>query len=239
MTIERPTDATVFPMAAEAAYDLSAPYYDSWSWQGFWRDHEYPSIKAILERARRTRGRPLSLLDVGCGTGWYLQQFADLCGEQIGVDLSDGMLAIARHRLPTALLIKSDARRLSFPLHRFDAVLCTRVLSHMQEIETAIKEMRRVLISGGTIVLSDVDATHDYQHTRLPVALGHVFAQTYKHDRTAVFEAVERLGFVPDASFLIRRDGSVEQLRRRGQKHHPSPVAGWIASWRRSSDIRC
>ena len=219
----------------EAAYDLSAPFYDGWSWQRFWRAHEAPPIRQILETVRRGRGRPLSLLDAGCGTGWYLEQLSDLCGEQVGLDLSAGMLAVAQHRLKRTLLKQADMRRIPFAAQRFDAVLCTRVLSHLPRIGAAVGEMRRTLGMGGTLVLSDVDATHDYQFTRLPVSTGHVHAETHKHDRGEVFDEVERLGFVPSTTFLIHLDGQIEPIRRRARLRVEA-VAGWIGSWRKSAE---
>jgi ubiquinone/menaquinone biosynthesis C-methylase UbiE len=215
------------------AYDLSAPLYDGWSWQSFWRAHEYPIIRRALEKESGGGACELSLLDVGCGTGWYLKQLEDVSTEQAGVDLSGGMLAVAGHRLH-GILLQADARSLPFPAARFDAVLCTRVLSHLPSIATAVTEMRRVLTDSGMLIVSDVDATHDYERTRLPVAGGHILADTYKHDRAEVSREIEHLGFVRTSIFVIHMSGRAEEFKGLDVSRPVSDVAGWIGMWRKS-----
>jgi ubiquinone/menaquinone biosynthesis C-methylase UbiE len=140
------------PLPVRAAYDLSAPFYDDWEWQKFWRAYEFPLIRDMFGRMRKGRGRPLHLLDVGCGTGWYLEHLAAFCNECIGIDVSEGMLAIAHHRLRfgtgRAMLKIANAERLPFHESRSDVVMCTRVLSHLPNILPAVREMRRTLMPG-------------------------------------------------------------------------------------------
>lgn len=232
-TATRPDDARQV-LSVEAAYDLSARFYDDWSWQRFWRSHEYPVVRDALERQRRGRKQALDLLDVGCGTGWYLEHLGDLCRDKVGVDLSGGMLSVAGNRLPGILLQQGDARNLDFPKDRFDTIVCTRVLSHLAQVRPALSEMRRVLRRTGTLVLSDVDASHEYEVTRLPVATGHIRADTRKHDREEVFTTIEDVGFVLDRAVLIHPDGQTEEVRRRARSRSALSVAGWVSAWRRS-----
>lgn len=227
------THEPIGPISAESAYDLSAPFYDNWYWQPFWRQTEYPTIFPALERLRRGRGRLIDLLDVGCGTGWYLDQLEPLCRERVGIDVSEGMLAVARQRLKNTTLKRADGRSLPFFSNRFDAVLCTRVISHLSHVRPAILEMRKVLSDGGMLILSDVDAGHDYEYTRLPMSGGHVFADTFKHPRRDVFREVEDLGFVLDTRALIHLDGSVEVMEPRRVSKLSSPIAGWVGIWRK------
>ena len=74
--------------------------------QEFWRRAEAPFV---LERLRGQGGR---LLDVGCGTGWYLGELAGIFSECVGIDPSAGMLEIARRRVPAATLLQSDLNSL-------------------------------------------------------------------------------------------------------------------------------
>lgn len=223
------------PISPEHAYDLSAQFYDEWSWQSFWRSYEFPPIREAMARYRRGRGRTLSLIDVGCGTGWYLENLHYLCRERVGIDLSNGMLAVARYRLQNAMLMRSDANTIPFRRVRFDAVLCTRVFSHIRQIAPTLREMHRVLVDGGLLIISDVDADHEYMHTKLPTAAGSIFAKTYKHDRRKVFQEVEHAGFVSDSGFLIYRDGETREVKPRRSAQAKSSIAGWIGIWRKTS----
>jgi SAM-dependent methyltransferase len=64
-----------------------------------------------------------SLLDVACGTGAHLEAFRSLFAEVEGVELSGGMLEVARRRLPGVTVHQGDMRE--FGLGRtFDVVTC-------------------------------------------------------------------------------------------------------------------
>jgi ubiquinone/menaquinone biosynthesis C-methylase UbiE len=82
-------------LAAQEAYDRAATGYDAWKWQPFWRAAEQPFIIQALADFAPDRPR---LLDVGCGTGWYLRELEPLCAHTAGIDVSEGMLAQARKR---------------------------------------------------------------------------------------------------------------------------------------------
>ncbi len=214
------------PLDVSEAYDLAAPLYDAWKWQALWRAAELPFIRAVLE----PQG-PARLLDVGCGTGWYLQHLSPWCAEAVGVDLSQGMLAQARRRLPEAELVQADARDLPFGEGRFDLVLSTRVLSHIAGPEAALAEARRVLRPGGLVVVSDVDAAHPYAHTRLPVDQGHVLAHSYKHPRAQIEALFEAQGFASVGAALISPEGTVSAAAHLGMLAE-APIVGWISAWR-------
>jgi ubiquinone/menaquinone biosynthesis C-methylase UbiE len=144
MTMETtPTLAADKLLAVENAYDMTAPFYDDWKWQQFWRAAELPFIKdCFLEINSKVVP---DLLDVGCGTGWYLRNLKGLYAEATGIDASRGMLAQARLYLPQADLRFGDVRHLPFGNGRFDVVLSTRVLSHLPNPRQAIEQVARVL----------------------------------------------------------------------------------------------
>jgi len=81
---------------------------------------------ALLDRWFTTPGR---LLDLGCGTGRHVAHFAERGFEVTGVDLSEHMLAVTRHKLAArgcqATLVLGDITRLDgLGLGRFDYAIC-------------------------------------------------------------------------------------------------------------------
>ncbi|MGP4025553.1 class I SAM-dependent methyltransferase [Actinomadura sp. 3N407] len=98
------------------------------------------------------------VLEVAIGTGLNLPVYPGQVS-LTGIDLSDGMLAIARTRAAEldrpVKLLQGDAHALPFEDAAFDTVVCTFSLCSIPEIDTAVGQMRRVLRPGGRLVLAD------------------------------------------------------------------------------------
>ncbi|MFL5790254.1 MAG: class I SAM-dependent methyltransferase [Actinomycetota bacterium] len=97
-----------------------------------------------------------SLLDVACGTGKHLELLRAEFPDVGGVDLDDGLLAIARERLPDVPLVNADMR--TFGLGRtFDVVTClfsaVGYLRDADELARATGRMAAHLAPGGVLVV--------------------------------------------------------------------------------------
>ena len=165
-------------------YDLTAKGLDSWYWSQFWRHNEAPVILPWLKALSPGRG-----LDAGAGTGFYVQKAALLRHRCMAIDLSLSMLALQGKTARGATgLAQADVAALPFRNSRFDWVLCTRVLSHVERLGAALQELGRVLRSGREALLSDVHPDHPYTCTSIRLSELTVRIETYKHS----FAAVER-----------------------------------------------
>lgn len=104
-----------------ATYDDAAQWYDR-VW-GPRRD--YKADSAAIERIARQRNPDArSLLDVGCATGEHLRHLTRTF-EGVGVDVSPGLLEIARSKLgERAALYEADMFQLDLDERRFDVVTC-------------------------------------------------------------------------------------------------------------------
>ncbi|SEG88567.1 Methyltransferase domain-containing protein [Nonomuraea solani] len=94
-------------------------------------------------------------LDVGCGTGALtatILAVADPAGV-VGLDTSEGFLAVARTRAGDARAVfrHGDARSLPLPDHGFDAVVSGLTLNFVPEPARAAAELARVAVPGGTV----------------------------------------------------------------------------------------
>lgn len=111
-----------------------------------------------LERALKAFARRVTggrrVLDLGCGPGRDVAFLAELGCQPVGLDLSLGMLAEARHRLPTAPWIRSDLRRLPFAPNQFDGVWACASLLHLPraELPPALSEILRMLRQPGGVL---------------------------------------------------------------------------------------
>src|SRR5215208_6161316 len=98
------------------------------------------------------------VLEVAVGTGRNLA-FYPVEVSLTGIDLSPGMLAIARERARqlglNADLREADTQALPFPDASFDTVVCTLSLCNIPDDRRALAEMKRVLRPGGRLLLLD------------------------------------------------------------------------------------
>jgi SAM-dependent methyltransferase len=96
-------------------------------------------------------------LELGCGTGLFLERVARSGATLVGVDLSADLLARARRRvaaLPNVRVLEGDAHRLPFPDGSFDAVYGSSILHHL-DLAAALAEARRALKRGGRVVFTE------------------------------------------------------------------------------------
>ena len=129
-------------------YDMWAPHYD-----------KTPNPLVTLDRrytldclAARTGER---ILDAGCGTGTHLRALRYVGACPIGVDLSLGMLRVARNRLPGIPLAQADLnQRLPVERKKFDATLSCLVSEHLTNLRTFFSEALAVLRDGGRFIFS-------------------------------------------------------------------------------------
>ncbi|HZQ81627.1 MAG TPA: class I SAM-dependent methyltransferase [Gaiellaceae bacterium] len=106
-----------------------------------------------LIRARNPDAR--TLLDVACGTGKHLDHLRQEF-DVMGVDLDEGLLAVARERLPGVPLEQGDMRTLDLG-RRFDAVTCLfsaiGFLGGVDELEAAARSLAAHLEPGGVLLV--------------------------------------------------------------------------------------
>jgi ubiquinone/menaquinone biosynthesis C-methylase UbiE len=94
------------------------------------------------------------LLEVGCGMGTDLLQFARGGARCTGIDLTPRSVEITRHRFKLygadGNFMISDGEHLPFRTESFDVVYSNGVLHHTPDTAGAIREVHRVLRPGGT-----------------------------------------------------------------------------------------
>jgi ubiquinone/menaquinone biosynthesis C-methylase UbiE len=137
--------------SATREYDNLAAVYDH-----RWRHYVDVSVRQSAS-ALHLRGDE-RLLDVGCGTGTFLQKLQrDHPGLKLhGIDPSDQMLKVARRKCGHSVAFeKGDAGRLPYPESQFDAVTSISALHFFPDGGRAVAEMARVLQPGGRIVITD------------------------------------------------------------------------------------
>jgi len=144
-----------------------------------------PVARRLLEDVPLRAGQ--RVLDVACGTGLVARLAAPRVapsGSVVGLDVSEGMLAVARaHAAEVGLAIdwqRGDAAALPFADATFDVIVCQAGLQFFSDKPAALREMHRVLARGRMVALSVFGAPSRY-HVALAQALAeHVDAAVAK-----------------------------------------------------------
>jgi malonyl-CoA O-methyltransferase len=96
-----------------------------------------------------------TVLDLGCGTGYCLSSFRR-SWQTVGLDLSFGMLGVARGRAVPGVIgwLAADAEQLPFCDQAFDLVVSNLSIQWCSDITGLFRELCRVLKPGGTCCFS-------------------------------------------------------------------------------------
>jgi ubiquinone/menaquinone biosynthesis C-methylase UbiE len=133
-------------------YDSTADIYDE-RYTRIQRE-KYEVVKRYLPK------RIARILDLGCGTGMFLKELAERGEIVVGVDSAVEMLSIARKRASGASLVCADADHLPFKDRSFDVVVSVTLLQNVPEPVVTMKEIARVLKSGGIAIVTSLKRKH-------------------------------------------------------------------------------
>jgi SAM-dependent methyltransferase len=96
-----------------------------------------------------------TVLDLGCGPGTHLARLRQRRPglRLMGVDASEGMLAVARAAEPSVSVVALDAMSIALRPSTIDAVMANHMLYHVADLHQTLAEVRRVLVPGGTFLV--------------------------------------------------------------------------------------
>jgi SAM-dependent methyltransferase len=127
----------------------------------------YYERPATLALAGEVTGR--RILDAGCGSGPLFAMLRNRGAIMTGIDSSAEMLGQARQRLgaDADLRVADVTEPLPFADESFDDVIASLVLHYLQDWGPPLTEMRRVLRTGGRLIVSVFHPTNDYLLERM------------------------------------------------------------------------
>lgn len=130
-------------------YDAVADTYDHHYDHPRGRNY-HTHLSDYLIRALPEQG---DLLDIGCGTGLFIEKYLLHGGTAVGVDISCRMVERARLRCPGCGFIAGNGEAIPFRDNSFDAVASLMVFSYFRHPETMLAETFRVLRPGGSVAI--------------------------------------------------------------------------------------
>ena len=95
------------------------------------------------------------ILDLGCGTGFFLAELEAQHPGAVGLDISHAMLRVSEEYVPGARLVTGDAEKLPFQPGVFDVVFCKGSLHHTRDHVGFLTHCRKALHAGGRLIMSE------------------------------------------------------------------------------------
>jgi demethylmenaquinone methyltransferase / 2-methoxy-6-polyprenyl-1,4-benzoquinol methylase len=216
----KPQDSLTTAEENRSMFDAIAGYYDgtnkilSFGLDGLWRGRAVTRLQPVPEG---------KYLDVGCGTGDIALEILGRApaSKVIGIDPSQGMLVRGQNKVSSAglaesiSLIPGDVLDLEFEDNSFDGVITAFCIRNVTNRKLALREMSRVIRSGGRIVV--LELTHPtgrimeplfkiYSRVAIPILtkiMSSVSAYRYLTDSMADFPRPDLiLALMKEAGFI-------------------------------------
>lgn len=157
----------------------------------------------------------ISVLEIGCGNGYYLSLLNRLNIKLKLVGIDKDLLALKDAAKfigdKSVKLILGDAAKLPFESNSFDKVVISEVIEHVADEDVVLKEAKRVLKGGGVLTLTTCNIGYPLFWDPINWVLQHFFGTHIKsgfwagiwnqHDRLYEKEQVEKL--IKKAEFKI------------------------------------
>lgn len=125
-------------------------YYDK-EYATYYEDLGIPESREKAQEAfallsKEEVGKIGKIIDIGCGPGVVLDEFAKLCNANIsvGTDLSSFILDVATKETKGHTFIRADSHRLPFKDKAFDCALMLDVIEHIPGVGKLLEETKRV-----------------------------------------------------------------------------------------------
>jgi ubiquinone/menaquinone biosynthesis C-methylase UbiE len=122
----------------------------------FGRKRLYTKMDEMIDEKLHRKG---NVLEVACGTGYYLNHLSQKGYDMTGLEPADGMRDRAQKKNPTAEIKNGIATDLPFPDNSFDAVVSIELFRYLEaaDIKKGYEEILRVLKPGGFLIVTLVN----------------------------------------------------------------------------------
>ena len=159
-------------------------------------------------------GRPARVLDVATGGGHTALAFASIARSVVAFDLTEPMLRAARDFIQgrgaaNVAFAAGDVGTLPFSDGAFDSVTCRIAPHHFADVAAAVREVHRVLRSGGSFLVQDILGHDD------PDANAFITAVEKRRDPSHVraYRAAEWKAFLRAAGLTMVDEAVVRKVR--------------------------
>jgi O-antigen biosynthesis protein len=176
--------------------------------------HEHRARYRFAAYLAKRFGPEAAILDAGCGTGYGIEEFADIsaqAGSVTAFDISAEAIGHARDNFagPRVRLLQAACQSLPFADGSFDLIVAFEVIEHLERWREMLGEAKRVLKTAGVLLVSTPNKTY-YAESRAGAGpnpfhvrefdlseFSSALEEVFPHVTMWAQNHVEGLGFIP------------------------------------------
>ena len=206
-----PENTLYNPMISEDKYLVTQTAYDAVAKE--YADNVFAKqwMKGYLDEFCAWVGKPVRLLDLGCGPGNDTALFHHRGFKVVGVDFSARMMAEARTRTPQVTFIQSDLREMAFEREAFGAVWSVGCLHHVAkaDVPQVLERVYRCLKWGGYVFISIQSGEGEGLIAQEQIGVGKISTKFWSYWSGEDFRRE-----LAKAGFTIVKQSQTETMRR-------------------------
>ncbi|MDM8520991.1 class I SAM-dependent methyltransferase [Anaerolineales bacterium HSG6] len=150
------------------------------------------------------------ILDLGCGVGYGTLLLANTAKQAVGLDRAFEPLK-SNSFSTSPIFVNGNSERLPFPDNSFDIVISLQVIEHIQDDSNYLQEIKRIILPGGTFIVSTPNKASrlwPYQPPFNPYHVREYDQDALKGVLTKQFSSVEIMGLQAQPEIM-----AIEQTR--------------------------
>jgi ubiquinone/menaquinone biosynthesis C-methylase UbiE len=174
--------------------------YNSWAAQYDTNDNKTRDLEAIALKKILSGNVYKHCLEVGCGTGKNTEWLLTICDQITAIDLSKGMLDIAKNKIKSAKVSFSEVditKDWTFAKDRYDLVTFSLMLEHIEDLYAVFQKLSKVTASGSQVYIGELHPFKQYagSKARFETETGTQVLTCFNHHVTDFLQAANASGF--------------------------------------------
>ena len=174
--------------------------YNSWSAQYDTNDNKTRDLEA-LSLQKILQGKSFKhCLEIGCGTGKNTAWLLTICDQITAIDLSKGMLDIAKNKIQSDKVnfIEADITNdWTFAKDAYDLVTFSLMLEHIEDLDAVFQKLAKVSDTGTRVYIGELHPFKQYagSKARFETETGTQVVTCFNHHVTDFIQAANASGF--------------------------------------------
>lgn len=174
--------------------------YDSWSTQYDNNENKTRDLEAIALKQLLAGKNFKNCLEIGCGTGKNTTWLLTISDHITAIDLSEGMLAIAKEKLASDKVqfeIVDVTKDWTFAKGAYDLVTFSLMLEHIEDLAAVFQKLAKHTATGSCVYIGELHPFKQYagSKARFETAAGTQVVTCFNHHITDFINAAQKNGF--------------------------------------------